>query len=138
VILSRHHATPVTTPWPATGGSAVTVIGSDGAVLSTITRHTERQPGGAALTVVVVTGEVDQDSAPALRAALAQTMRPGRQVCCDVGAVTFCGAAGAHTLLDARHLAQSQGAHFTVRGAHGLTRPVLEVAGLAAVLRPGV
>jgi anti-anti-sigma factor len=110
------------------------VIGGDGVPLSTITRHTEHPAGDAALVVVAVTGDVDQDSAPTLRATLIASLQGNPQVCCDVSAVTFFGAAGARALLDAHRLARAKGAAFAVRGAHGFTLKVLGSVGLPATV----
>jgi anti-sigma B factor antagonist len=123
-----------------TAGAPVSavVLGDHGEAWSTITRRTERPAGGPALLVVAVADDLDQDSAPLLRATLTDALEPGREVCCDVGAVTFLGAAGASTMLEANQLAVARGAGFTVRGARGLTREILEFVGLGKVLRPGV
>jgi anti-anti-sigma factor len=112
----------------------VVVIGGDGVPLSTITRHSERPAGDAALVVVAVTGDVDQDSAPTLRATLIAALEGNPQVCCDVSAVAFFGAAGARALLDAHRLARAKGAAFSVRGARGLTRKILRYVGLPATV----
>jgi anti-anti-sigma factor len=124
-------------PAPALPVSAV-VIGSDGVALTTITRHTERPAHGTPLVVVAVADDIDQDSAPTLQATLSEALEANPQVCCDVSAVTFFGAAGAHTMHEAYRLAVAHSAGFTVRGARGLTREILEFVGLREVLRPGV
>jgi anti-anti-sigma factor len=117
--------------------SAFTVIAGDGAALATITRRTERLADGGALVVVAVAEDIDQDSAPALRSVLLEALAPDHSVCCDVSGVAFFGAAAAATVLDAHRFAQARGAEFTVRGARGLAREVLEFVGLRTVLRPG-
>jgi anti-anti-sigma factor len=104
----------------------------------TITRRTEHPAEGRPLVVVTVTHDVDEDSAPALRATLTEALATNRQVCCDVSAVTFFGAAAATTVLDAHRQAQARGAGFTVRGGRGLTREILEFVGLRAILASGV
>jgi anti-anti-sigma factor len=104
----------------------------------TITRRTEHPAEGRPLVVVTVTHDVDEDSAPALRATLTEALATNRRVCCDVSAVTFFGAAAATTVLDAHRQAQARGAGFTIRGARGLTREILEFVGLRAILASGV
>jgi anti-anti-sigma factor len=142
VSASHHHfpSAPAAAAVPAAAGLAASavVLGSDGAALTTITRHTERPAGGPPLVVVAVADDIDQDSAPTLRAALTEALAANSQVCCDVSAVTFFGAAGAHTMHDAHRTALARDARFTVRGARGLTREILEFVGLREVLRPGV
>ncbi len=137
----RHPTHPVSAaqapPDRATAPVSAVVIGANG-TLSTITRHTEQAPDGTSLVVVVVAGDVDHDSTPTLRATLREALARSTQVCCDVSAVTFFGAAGAATVLDAQQRAQARGAAFTIRGARGLTREVLAFVGLGTVLRPGV
>ena len=128
---------PATAARPALGGPVSAVVTQEGG-WSTITRRTEHPAGGPALVVVAVTDDVDHDSAPVLRATLAEALDSGPRVCCDLGAVAFFGAAGAAVLRDSHRLARARGAEFTVRGARGLTREILDFVGLATVLRPGV
>lgn len=117
---------------------SATVPREPGDARSTITRRTEHPAGGPARVVVTVTDDVDHDSAPILRATLAEALDSSPRVCCDLGAVTFFGAAGAAALRDTHRMAQARGAEFTVRGARGLTRQILDFVGLATVLRPRV
>ena len=137
------HDTTTTDPAVARPGTLGTPVSAvvprePGDARSTITRRTEHPAGGPALVVVTVTDDVDHDSAPVLRATLAEALDSGRRVCCDLGAVAFFGAAGAAAVRDTHRLARARGAEFTVRGARGLTREILEFVGLATVLRPCV
>ncbi len=117
-------------------GAATTVAGWDGSVLATLTRHTQPVPSGADgfLTVIAVDGDIDQDTAPLLRAALVEALDGGSRVCCDISRVDFFGAAAISTVLAAhRHAAGLRG-DFSLRGVHGLADRVLRIAGLTGVI----
>jgi anti-anti-sigma factor len=113
-------------------GVAGTVTGPSGTPLLTVTVRAEPADDGGASAVLVVaaTGEVDLDTAPLLQAALVDAVDRGVTVCCDLSGVTFFGAAGITALLTAHERAAEAGSLLTVRGAHGITRRVLEITGV--------
>ena len=103
------------------------VIGNDGAVLATVSCHTEHpattlgdSSEEAPLVVVDVVGEIDLDSAPLLRSVLTDVIRRERQVCCDLSGVAFLGAEAVNTLFAACADADEAGCVLTVRGVHGI------------------
>jgi anti-anti-sigma factor len=117
-----------------------TVIGYEGSELISICRHTERdttRAGTPALLVLEVSGDIDLDTAPTLQAALTSAIERHRYVCCDLAGVGFFGAAGANTILSAWRHADETGCAFTVRGIHGTTKWVLQIAGLDGVVVSG-
>ncbi|PBC70296.1 anti-sigma B factor antagonist [Streptomyces sp. TLI_235] len=66
--------------------------------------------------VVLVAGEIDLDSAPALHAVLERCLREGiRTIDIDARAVTFCDASGLNVLLAAAHRAAAAGVTLTLR-----------------------
>ncbi|MGW4465059.1 STAS domain-containing protein [Micromonospora sp. NPDC004704] len=79
-------------------------------------------------------GEVDLATAPLLQEVLLSAVERHPQVCCDLGKVTFFGAAGVTALLVAHNRALQLGSRLTVRGAHGVTRRVLHLTGLERIL----
>ena len=95
----------------------------------------QRLPGGTVL--VVVAGEVDHDTAPALRTTLCETAiadRP-RRVRADLAAVPVMDAAGVGALVAGYRAVQRTGAEFRLERPR---RPVVEVlvqAGLGPVFR---
>ena len=120
-------------PRPFPDGPATTVAGCDGAVLATLTRRVGPVPGGS-LTVIAVDGDIDQDTAPLVRAALVEALDHESRVCCDLSRVDFFGAAGINTMLAAHHHAAALHRAFSLRGVHGLAGRVLSIAGLTGVI----
>ncbi|WP_250036728.1 STAS domain-containing protein [Paractinoplanes maris] len=121
----------------ASSPASITVTGSGGTVLATISRHTEDHPGGPSepqLVVIDVAGDIDADTAPALRTVLTYAIGRDRRVCCDLSRVEFFGAAAVNTIFAALRDADGTDCQFTVRGVHGLAVQVCQVTGLAAVL----
>ncbi|WP_346121258.1 STAS domain-containing protein [Micromonospora coerulea] len=84
--------------------------------------------------VVHATGEIDLETAPALRAALTAAVQGHPAVCCDLSGVTFCCAAGVTVLLEAAHEAARAGRRFSVEGARGVTARVLHATGVDRLL----
>jgi anti-anti-sigma factor len=104
---------------------------------TTITWHAEHSgtDDGAAV-VVAISGDVDRDSTPPVETTLLAAIDGNRQVYCDLAGVTFFGAAGVGVVVRAHEHAEASAATFTIRGAHGLTRKVLQFAGLEGLLQP--
>lgn len=126
---------------PAAGdavGVSATVAGFDGVVIGSVTRHREAGLTGPErwqeLIVVCVIGDLDADTGPLLHIALTEALDANPNVCCDLSRVTFCGAAGANTVLAAHVRAAAFGRQFTVRGVQGMTRLVLAITGLDEML----
>lgn len=121
---------------PSIDGPATTVSGWDGAILATFTRrvaHSADRP----LMVVAVAGDVDQDTAPLLRAGLLDALDGWSRVCCDLGDAAFFGAAGVNTVLAAHRHAAVRGHGFALRGVHGVAHRVLRLAGLDEMVTVG-
>ncbi len=119
-------------PAPVTfwDGTSARVAGYDGAVLATISRRTGTGSGpGRSEAIISVDGDLDQDTAPLLRAVLVQELAHWPRVCCDMTGVDFLGAAGVTTLLAAHRRAGELGHAFSVRGVHGVAEHVLVIAG---------
>jgi anti-anti-sigma factor len=117
---------------------SATLTGFDGTVMGSVTRHrgagSADPPPSARLIVIGVTGDVDADTSPLLHTALTEALDVHHRVCCDLSSVTFFGAAGADTLLAAQRHATAAGRHFTVRGAQGIIRLVLDITRLDRLL----
>jgi anti-anti-sigma factor len=92
------------------------------------------RPGGGEPPTVIAAGDVDLDTAPLLHAALITAVDRHRRVRCDLSGVTFFSAAGVSALLAGRRRAGENGSRLEVRGAHGITRRVLEITGLETLL----
>jgi RNA polymerase sigma-B factor len=98
----------------------------------------QRLVGGRVL--VVVTGEVDHDTAPVLRSALCEAAiadRP-REVRTDLAQVPIIDAAGAGALLAGWRAARHGGAQFHLERPRHCVVDVLRSAGLDALFRIGV
>jgi len=132
---------------PDTGGQAAagtsggldvagTVTGPSGTPLLTVTVRAEPADdhGAASMVVVAAMGEVDLDTASLLQAALVDAVDGHATVCCDLNEVAFLSAAGVTALLTAHVRAVEAGSRLTVRGAHGITRRVLQLAGIELLL----
>ena len=83
--------------------------------------------------VITVTagGEIDYSNADAFHheIALAHSAAPD-SIVVDVSAVTFMDSAGINALLDGRRVADRNGTQYTVTGAAGRVREVLELTGV--------
>jgi anti-sigma B factor antagonist len=80
--------------------------------------------------VAAVAGEIDLTTAPLLQAALMDAVDRHCTVCCDLSDVTFLGAAGINALVIVHERAAQAGSRLRIRGAHGITRRVLQITGL--------
>ncbi|MEH0934668.1 STAS domain-containing protein [Micromonospora psammae] len=96
-----------------------------------------QRPPGRDVRVVNATGEIDLETAPALRAALTAAVREHPWVCCDLSGVTFCCAAGVNVLIEVANEAARVGHRFDVRGARGGTARVLDITGAGVLLTGG-
>jgi anti-anti-sigma factor len=115
---------------PGAGGSpelTATVLGHDGCVVFTVSRHLDGNPDEF---VVTVTGDLDHDTAPLLEIALATALDHSRRVCLDLCDVAFFGAAGANTVVAAHlHAVRTDGC-FRVRNVPENARRVLQITGV--------
>jgi anti-anti-sigma factor len=135
-MTTHHPCRPDHRSLPFADGPATTVAGWDGAVLATLTRRIHPAPAGAdgSLTIIAVDGDIDQDTAPMVHAALVEALDGGLRVCCDISRVDFFGAAALNTMLAAHHHAARLHRTFSLRGVHGLAGRVLALAGLTGVI----
>jgi anti-sigma B factor antagonist len=119
-------------------GVSATVVGFDGVVIGSVTRHREAGLTGPALwqelVVVSVAGDLDADTGPLLHTALTAALDVNPHVCCDLSRVAFFGAAGANAVLAAHLRAAATGRQFTVRGVHGITEQVLAITDVDKML----
>ncbi|MEU1908921.1 STAS domain-containing protein [Streptomyces hygroscopicus] len=87
--------------------------------------------------VVVVLGEVDYETAPALATALREALRTsGEGVDADLRAVRFWDCSGLNVLLRLRREALAVGKTITVRSPSRVVRRVLTLTGTAPLFRP--
>lgn len=83
---------------------------------------------------VAVAGEVDVDTAPRLRRALAAALDEAAQVELDLGAVTFLDSAGLSVLIATHQRAEAGGATFRLRRVPQPVQRLLAVTGLDSLL----
>jgi anti-anti-sigma factor len=83
---------------------------------------------------VAVAGEVDIDTAPRLRLALAEALQEANQVVVDLGAVTFLDSAGLSTLIATHQRAEAAGTTFRLRRVPPLVLRLLALTGMDSVL----
>jgi anti-anti-sigma factor len=112
---------------------AATVTDHAGIPILTVSMEVELI-SGAAVPTIIAAGDVDVDTAPLLRAALVAAVDRHPRVCCDLRGVTFFSVAGINALVAGRRRAVEAGSRLEVRGAHGMTRRVLEITGLGILL----
>jgi anti-anti-sigma factor len=109
---------------------AGTVIGADGAVLARITWRTE----SAERARVTVEGDVDRDTAPALRAQLLDALASRPVVCCDLASTAFFSAAGVDALVQVHVAAAESGRSLVLAGVGDQVRFVLDCTGVLTAL----
>ncbi|MFI2608938.1 STAS domain-containing protein [Kitasatospora sp. NPDC018619] len=80
--------------------------------------------------VVRAHGEIDLDTAPALRRALAAALESHREVVLDLSEVTFMDCAGLGALVRARNQADRGGRRLVLRGADRRVVRLLKLTGL--------
>lgn len=100
----------------------------------TMTMQTAEQAHQGAAVEVFLTGDLDLESAPALRA-WAEALDAGiRQVVLDLREVTFLDSTGISVLIQLQHEFGPDYRMLVIRGAQGRVRDVLEVSGVGEVL----
>jgi anti-anti-sigma factor len=93
--------------------------------------HLTIEVDAAASTVTaIVTGELDEATAPNLIARVTDVVRPGRDVIVDVGGLTFCGSAGLSALLLIEREVSAVASSLTVARPSPFVLQLLEMAGL--------
>jgi anti-anti-sigma factor len=117
-------------------GPVAAVTGPAGAD-TTITWHAEHSGTMHDTAVVVaISGDIDRDSVSPVETTLLAAIDGNRKVYCDLAGVTFFGAAGVGVVVRAQEHAEANAVTFAVRGARGLTRKILQFAGLDGLLQP--
>jgi anti-anti-sigma factor len=102
--------------------------------LSSLLRSRTRvDPSPAPAAVVIAPPELDAYSAPRLRAELAER-DPSRRTIVDFAAVTLCGAAGIHVLLEANARHERHGGSLRVRNAGAPVRRMLALTDTTSLL----
>jgi anti-anti-sigma factor len=91
----------------------------------------------AGIITVVVTGEVDLDTAPTVRDEVLRHLREGATVELDLGAVTFMDSSGLHVLLATNRRASLVGAQLRLGRVSDRVQRLLELTGTEAVLQQG-
>jgi anti-anti-sigma factor len=105
--------------------------------LSSLLRScTSDDPSPAGAAVVVAPPELDACTAPRLRAELAE-LDPGRRTIVDFAAVTLCGAAGIHVLLEANARHERHGGSLRVRNAGASVRRMFALTDTISLLDDG-
>src|SRR5947209_4263965 len=81
---------------------------------------------------VVVNGDVDLSTAPALERAITEAVTADgvTRVLVDLSAVEFMDSSGIAVLLKGRRAADERSVEFRVTGGHGIVRQVLELTGV--------
>ena len=85
--------------------------------------------------VVAPTGEIDLATSGQLHAALTEAFGSVEDVDLDLTDVTFIDSTGLRALLLAHQTAQEKGWMFTVSGANSAAKRLLELTGVAEVVR---
>lgn len=87
------------------------------------------------VTLVALSGELDQSQFPRADAALQQALRerPAHLVV-DMRALWFVDSAGIRALLRAYHGAREEGIRYSIRAGEGGSRQVLKLAGLDSLV----
>jgi anti-anti-sigma factor len=84
---------------------------------------------------VFLSGDLDLESAPTLRA-MAEALDPTcRQVVLDLSGVTFLDSTGISALVGLQHACEPALRTLVIRGARGQVRDVLEISGVGEVLQ---
>jgi anti-sigma B factor antagonist len=83
---------------------------------------------------VAVAGEVDIDTAPRLRLALAAALQEASQVVVDLGAVTFLDSAGLSTLIATHQRAEATGVSLRLRRVPPMVLRLLALTGMDSLL----
>ncbi|MEV6520758.1 STAS domain-containing protein [Longispora sp. NPDC051575] len=92
-------------------------------------------PGAARHVRLVVEGDLDMTTSPALSTAIRTALGDGAtEITVDLGAVAFLDSTGIRALFDGYLDATRLGGSLDVRGAGDWVRRVLEISGVAEVL----
>jgi anti-sigma B factor antagonist len=83
---------------------------------------------------LIVHGELDIATAPALARLIGRMRRLGHAVVLDLAEVTFIDSTGLSALMDAYFEARSGGPEFSIRQPSAAVRRVVALAGVAQVL----
>jgi anti-sigma B factor antagonist len=89
------------------------------------------------VVTVVVTGEVDLDTAPTVRDEILRHLHGGAAVHLDLGDVTFMDSSGLHVLLATTRRASLVGAELRLVRLSARVQRLLELTGTEAVLQQG-
>ncbi|TPQ20695.1 STAS domain-containing protein [Streptomyces sporangiiformans] len=87
--------------------------------------------------LIALAGEIDVDTAPLVRASLAECLRDGiRAIDVDLTAVTFCDASGLNAFLTASRLAGESGTTLQLRYPSQMMARIIEMTGSGFLLFP--
>ena len=93
-----------------------------------------RSDASAGVVTVVVTGEVDLDTAPTVRDEVLRHLHGGAAVHLDLGDVTFMDSSGLHVLLATSRRAAEVGADLRLARVSARVQRLLELTGTDGVL----
>ncbi|MEV4726382.1 STAS domain-containing protein [Micromonospora humida] len=109
------------------------MVGARGTTLTFTVTHAERDDGGVCLRLV---GELDLSSAGALNTEIDRLAAGGeRHLLLDLTGLTFCDSTGIAAFVRGDNLAAARGGWLRLYGATGRVDRVLQITGLADVLR---
>jgi anti-sigma B factor antagonist len=97
-------------------------------------RFTVSSDSSPDVVTVVVTGEVDLDTAPAVRDEVLRHLHGGAAVHLDLGDVTFMDSSGLHVLLATARRASLVGAELRLVRMSARVQRLIELTGTQAVL----
>src|SRR4051794_4461351 len=86
--------------------------------------------------VVSLTGECDLSVREELTTVLLGAVSQAREVVVDLGGLGFLDSSGVHGLVTAYHAAREEGGFLYVINANGVVATVLDLTGVAELLRP--
>lgn len=87
--------------------------------------------------VVAVVGEVDLATRDRLHTAIVRAISeagPGHKIIVDLSQTTFLDSTGISVLVRGREAAEAASSHYSITGATGMVRQVLELTGVLAAL----
>ena len=101
-----------------------------------MTRFEARTSAGPGRIVVALSGECDLAAREELTSTLLNAVADSPEVVVDVGAVTFLDSSGVHGLVTAHRAARLDGRRLYLVNAGGMVADVLDITGVADLLRP--